>query len=117
MPVDSKSRLAANDLSDWMKRQSPACSMKEHHRLGRGRECAVTRTNTMRLRPCEHGVRRPEVEAERARRARGHARLADGLDAGELVLLAQLLLDVRHGLAHLCAGKEVLLELVVVDVL
>ena len=28
MPVASKSRLAANDLSDWMKRHSPACSMK-----------------------------------------------------------------------------------------
>src|SRR5688572_17955455 len=28
MPVDSKSRLAANDFSDWMKRQSAACSRK-----------------------------------------------------------------------------------------
>src|SRR5260221_7934089 len=144
MPVVSKSRLAANDLSDWMKRQSPACSTKRSIAHGPASDitCGCVSSPSSQKHSAERKAKRSEVRkwnttgsagrcvsaqastvlvvpksspsercAETATRISAHR-----LDARELVLLAQLLLDLHHRLAQALARKETLLELVVVDV-
>src|SRR5260221_2277368 len=144
MPVVSKSRLAANDLSDWMKRQSAACSTKRSIAQGPASDitCGCVSSPSSQKHSAERKAKSSEVRkwnttgsagrcvsaqastvlvvpksspsercAETATRISAHR-----LDARELVLLAQLLLDLHHRPAQALARQETLLELGVVDV-
>src|SRR5438477_9078115 len=128
-----------------MKRQSPVCSMKLW--IAHGPASPATRgwssSPSFQKHSAERKAKRSEVRKWKTTgsarwpcaqastvfvvpKSRPSARrpaampaspLPDSLDARELVLLSQLLLDVADRLLHLRAGHEQLLELVVVDVL